>query len=215
MRNAGMLTTTRVCFGTALGPFNISRLSDEPSAVSPLDQYSFASAARSRAFCSPSVVRNCSAARAGASVPSESTSSALFSRSRVTASLETRLRSSICWSESLRFCFTRATNLLSVSSASSNGSVTSLAAVSAIAGDGDAVALGDGLGWVDTVVFVLPGGTGAQPVVNMITNQARMKTRRIMVMLVILHRAFQQRTTDYTGFMNDLRTINRLWRPVV
>jgi hypothetical protein len=48
-----------------------------------------------------------------------------------------------------------------------------------VTGDGDA--LGDGLGCVETVVFELLGA-GAQPVVSKITNQARIKSRRIMVM---------------------------------
>src|SRR5690242_8668353 len=213
MRNAGMLTTTRVSVGTALGPFNISKLSVEPSDVSPLDQYSLASVVNCRAFSSPIVARNCSSARAGAPVPSVSTSSALFSRSRVTASLETRLRSSICWSESFRFCFTRATNLSSVNNASSSGSVTSCAAVSVVAGDGDAVAVGDGLGCVDTVTFELLGA-GAQPVVSTITNHARMKRRRIMVILNspirMSNGRSQSGTTDYTDFLNDLRTIETL-----
>jgi hypothetical protein len=56
-------------------------------------------------------------------------------------------------------------------------------AVSVIAGDGDVD--GDGLGCVETVVFVLLG-PGVQPVVSKITNHASMKRRRIMVILIEL-----------------------------
>jgi hypothetical protein len=53
-------------------------------------------------------------------------------------------------------------------------------AVSVLAGDGDADAVGDGLGCVETVVFELLGA-GAQPA-SKIRNQLRIKSRRIMVM---------------------------------
>src|SRR5215212_1236985 len=208
MRNAGMLTTTRVSDGTAFGPFNICTVSFEPS-VSPLDQYSFASLPSSRAFSSPREERNCSWARLGASVALSSRSSALLSRSRATSALDTRLSSSICWSESLRFCFTRVANFSSVSSASSSGNVICTDAASEFAGDGEAV--GDGLGCDDTVLFELLGA-GAHAV-SKIANQARMKSRRIMVILnsscsaVIQQRAFQRGASVYTGFLDDLRTI--------
>jgi hypothetical protein len=59
-----------------------------------------------------------------------------------------------------------------------------------MAGDGDVDADGDGLGCVETVEFELVGA-GAQPVVNTMRNQARIKSRRIMVMRVVVQWAFQ------------------------
>src|SRR6185503_175266 len=178
-----MLTTTRVSDGTAFGPFNISVVPFEASDGSPLDQYSFASEARSRAFCSPRTERSSCSARSRGLPSLPSTSSALLSRSRATSALDTRLSDSICSSESLRFCLARATNFSSVSSASISGSVTWTDAVAELAGDGDDVgdAVGDGLVCCDTVVFELLGA-GAQ-LVSKIKNQERIKSRRIMVIL--------------------------------
>jgi hypothetical protein len=84
---------------------------------------------------------------------------------------------SICVSESFRFCLNWPTNFSSLSSASSNGSVTPCAeAVSDVAGDGDAV--GDGV-VCTTEVLVLLGGA-AQPV-NRKARKARHSSRRIEI----------------------------------
>jgi hypothetical protein len=111
--------------------------------------------------------------------------------------------------------------LSSVSNASSSGIVTWTCAVSVLAGEGDA--LGDGLGCVETVVFEL-FGAGAQPAISTIKNHERIKSRRITVILqssiqcvswVIEQWAFQRGAAVYHVFLNDLRTMRRLARPVV
>jgi len=95
--------------------------------------------------------------------------------------------------------------------------------VSVLAGEGDALADGDGLGCVETVVFEL-FGAGVQPAISTIKNHERIKSRRITVILkssiwvyseVIEQRAFHRGAAVYHVFMNDLRTMWRLARPVV
>jgi len=83
-----------------------------------------------------------------------------------------------------------------------------------VAGDGDVDALGDGLGCVETVEFEFVGA-GAQPVVSTIRNQASMQSRRIIVMRVFEQRAFHRGAAIYMDFLNDLRTMRALARPVV
>src|ERR1041384_799480 len=180
MRNAGMLTTTRVSDGTAFGHFNISTGPALSSDVdgSPLDQYSFATVDSCFAFSSPRVLRSSSDARVRASVALPSVSSALIFCSRPTSALETRLSEAICSSDSFRSCLKRPTNFSSVSSASSSGKVTWTDAVSdvvvAVAGAVDAA--GDGAVGA-TATFEL-FGPGVQ-LINRQARKARLTNRRV------------------------------------
>src|SRR5215217_1407763 len=184
MRNAGMLTTTRVSDGIAFGPFSISTVlpvSLEAVEVSPLDQYSFASVVNCLALSSPRIERSCSAARARGLSPFASASSALLSRSLAISEPDARFSESICSSDSFTFCFNWPTNFSSVSNASSSGSVTCTEAVSDVAaGEGDADGVGEGV-VCTTVVFELLAG--AVQLVSRHTMKARIKSCRITIIL--------------------------------
>src|SRR5215216_2155367 len=214
MRNAGMLTTTRVSVGTAFGPGNICALSSEASEGSPFVQYSFANLASSRAFSSPRIVRSSCSARSRGLPSVPPISSALLSRSRAMSALETRLSDSICSSESLTFCLARLTNFSSVNNASSSGNVTWTDAVPVFAGDGDGDAVGDGLA-CETAVFEFDGA-GAQ-LASKHTKKARNNNRQRLVILnssnrCVLRVLSNRRSSEETLFGGRFCTISERLR---